>query len=136
MPPSDPDHSARGSTLAQRIFLAHLELSYRLGRKVTLAELGELVARQMERQTPFKAGAVSRWENGSQMPSPEVIEAIAAVTHTDPGWISHGDKSAAPSPRAQRLGATPSSMPMEDIIRTGEPLARDAERLDVREHRA
>ena len=32
------------SSLARRIFLAHLELSYRLGRKVTLAEFGELIA--------------------------------------------------------------------------------------------
>lgn len=90
------------STLARRIFLAHLELSYRLGRKVTLAEFGELVARQMKRSTPFSAAAVSRWEAGTKIPSADVIEAIAAVTHTDPGWISHGDRSAAPAP--QRVG--------------------------------
>jgi len=87
------------STLARRIFLAHLELSYRLGRKVTLAELGELVAKQMKRSAPFSAAAVSRWEAGTKIPSADVIEAIAAVTHTDPGWISHGDRSAAPGPR-------------------------------------
>src|SRR5688500_1810472 len=86
-------------TVAHRIFLAHLELSYRLGRKVTLAEFGDLVARQMGRPAPFSAAAVSRWEAGTQSPSADVIEAIAAVTHTDPGWISHGDRSAAPAPR-------------------------------------
>ena len=89
------------STLANRIFLAHLELTYRMGRKVTLAEFGELIAKQMGRGTPFTAGAVSRWHNGAQAPTPEVIEAIAALTGIDPGWISHGEKSAAPSPRAQ-----------------------------------
>ena len=136
MPRSDPDHSATGSTLAQRIFLAHLELSYRLGRKVTLAELGDLVARQMGRNSPFKAGAVSRWENGSQIPSPEVIEAIAAVTHTDPGWISHGEKSAAPSPRAQRLSATPASVGADDATLPPEHPGRDASRIDTREQRA
>jgi transcriptional regulator with XRE-family HTH domain len=86
-------------TVARRIFLAHLELSYRLGRKVTLAEFGELVAEQMGRKAPFSAAAVSRWEAGTQIPSADVIEAIAGVTHTDPGWISHGDRSAAPAPR-------------------------------------
>jgi transcriptional regulator with XRE-family HTH domain len=97
------------STLARRIFLAHLELSYNVGRKVTLAEFGELVARQLGRGTPFSAAAVSRWEAGTQVPSTDVIEAIAAVTGTDPGWISHGDRSAAPPPPrltpSPRIGA-------------------------------
>ena len=87
------------TTLAQRIFVAHLEISYRLGRKVTLEEFGRLVARQMGRRAPFSAAAVSRWEAGTQTPTPDVIEAIAAVSGTDPGWISHGEKSAAPPPR-------------------------------------
>jgi hypothetical protein len=86
-------------TLARRIFLAHLELSYRLGRKVTLAEFGDLVAKQMGRAGPFSAAAVPRWEAGTQIPSADVVEAIAVVTHTDPGWISHGGRSAAPAPR-------------------------------------
>jgi transcriptional regulator with XRE-family HTH domain len=86
------------TTLARRIFLAHLELSYNVGRKVTLAEFGELVAKHLGRNAPFSAAAVSRWEAGSQIPSADVIEAIAAVTGTDPGWISHGDRSAAPPP--------------------------------------
>jgi transcriptional regulator with XRE-family HTH domain len=86
------------STLARRIFLAHLELSYNAGRKVTLAEFGELVAKQLGRDAPFSAAAVSRWEAGTQIPSADVIEAIAKVTGTDPGWISHGDRSAAPPP--------------------------------------
>ena len=85
-------------TLGRRIFLAHLELSYRLCRKVTLAEFGQLIAKQMGRDTPFTAAAVSRWESGAQNPTPTIVEAIAAITHTDPGWISHGRKSAAPRP--------------------------------------
>lgn len=87
------------SSLARRIFLAHLELSYRLGRKVTLAEFGESIAREMGRDAPFTAAAVSRWEKGTQIPSPRVIEAIASLTGLDPGWLSHGDKTAAPGPR-------------------------------------
>lgn len=88
-------------TLGRRIFLAHLELSYRLGRKVTLAEFGQMIAKQMGRGAPFTAAAVSRWESGSQNPTPTIVEAIAAITHTDPGWISHGRRSAAPRPLRQ-----------------------------------
>ena len=86
------------STLGRRVFLAHLQLSYRLGRRVTLAEFGRLVAQQLGRETPFAATAVSKWEAGLQLPAPEVIEAIAELTGVDPGWISHGEKSAAPRP--------------------------------------
>lgn len=91
------------STLAHRIFLAHMELNYRLGRRVTLAEFGEMIAGVMDRPTPFTAAAVSRWEAGAQVPSTEVIEAIAALTQIDPGWLSHGEKSAAPAPERMRL---------------------------------
>ncbi len=85
-------------TLGRRIFLSHLELSYRLGRKLTLAEFGAMIANQLGRESPFTGAAVSRWESGDQTPTPQVIEAIAALTHMDPGWISHGDRSAAPRP--------------------------------------
>lgn len=87
------------STLGRRVFLAHLELSYQLGRRVTLAEFGRLVAQRLRRGTPFAATAVSKWEAGLQSPGPDVIEAIAELTGVDPGWISHGAKSAAPGPR-------------------------------------
>jgi transcriptional regulator with XRE-family HTH domain len=87
------------SPLARRMFMARLELAYRLGRRVTLAEFGELIATQMGRDAPFTPAAVSRWESGAQVPALEVIEAVGALTGTDPGWISHGEKSAAPPPR-------------------------------------
>src|SRR5688500_9927040 len=85
-------------TIGRRIFLAHLELSYRLGRKITLAEFGEMIAKRLRRDEPFTGSAVSRWESGTQLPTPQIIEAIAALTHTDPGWISHGTRTAAPPP--------------------------------------
>lgn len=91
----DPTRSAIG----RRIFLAHLQLSYRLGRRVTLAEFGYLVAERIGRSMPFAATAVSRWEAGAQIPAPAVIEAIAELGGVDPGWISHGEKSAAPGPQ-------------------------------------
>jgi transcriptional regulator with XRE-family HTH domain len=94
-------------TLGQRIFLAHLELSYRLGRKVTLAEFGEMIAKRLKREEPFTGSAVSRWESGAQVPTPQIIEAIGALTHTDPGWISHGDRSAAPPPHRLAPGGAP-----------------------------
>ena len=94
-------------TLGRRIFLSHLELTYRLGRKVTLAEFGAMIAEQMGRDVPFTSAAVSRWESGAQTPTPQIIEAIAALAHMDPGWISHGDRSAAPRPpRVDRAEAS------------------------------
>jgi transcriptional regulator with XRE-family HTH domain len=86
------------STLGRRLFLAHLQLSYRLGRRVTLAEFGRLIAKRLGRKRPFAATAVSKWEIGVQVPAPEVIEAVAELSGVDPGWISHGEKSAAPRP--------------------------------------
>ena len=103
-------------TLAQRIFAAHLELNFRLGRKVTLAEFGELVAQRMERATPFTAAAVSRWESGQQQPTPDVIEAIGELTGTDPGWISHGPKTKAPAPRPGEIsGEMPKFVPSAEM---------------------
>ena len=103
-------------SLGRRIFLSHLELSYRLGRKVTLAEFGEMIAQQMGRDTPFTGAAVSRWESGAQAPTPQIIEAIGVLTHTDPGWISHGDRSAAPRPgRLDPVRADVQTPPAEPI---------------------
>jgi transcriptional regulator with XRE-family HTH domain len=110
-------------TLGRRIFLSHLELSYRLGRKITLAEFGEMIARHMGRDTPFTGAAVSRWESGGQAPTPQIIEAIGALTHTDPGWISHGERSAAPRPPRMDSPARVDVQP-----RAPEPIAVPAKR--------
>jgi transcriptional regulator with XRE-family HTH domain len=99
------------STLGRRVFLAHLQLSYQLGRRVTLAEFGRLIAERLRRKTPFAATAVSKWEAGLQIPAPEVIEAIAEVSGVDPGWISHGEKSAAPGPQLVLAEPRPSAAP-------------------------
>jgi transcriptional regulator with XRE-family HTH domain len=107
------------SSLARRIFLAHLELSYRLGRKVTLAEFGEQIAKEMGRKAPFTAAAVSRWEKGTQIPSPRVIEAIASLTGLDTGWLSHGDKSSAPGPRP-RVHELPSPSDAAERLRAAD----------------
>jgi len=85
-------------TLGRRLFVARLELCYKLGRSVTLTEFGRLIAERMGRREPFSYAAVSRWEAGLQAPALEVIEAIAELAGVDPGWISHGEKSAAPAP--------------------------------------
>jgi transcriptional regulator with XRE-family HTH domain len=112
------------TTLARRIFLAHLELSYDVGRKVTLAEFGELVAKHLGRDAPFSSAAVSRWEAGTQIPSADVIEAIAAVTGTDPGWISHGDRSLAPAPPRLTPPGGVTSLP----VQTHAPLRESGKR--------
>ena len=101
-------------SLGRRIFLAHLELSYRLGRKITLAEFGELTAREMGREAAFTAASVSRWESGAQVPTLPIIEAIGSLTGTDPGWISHGSRSAAPGPRTLDVAALLGEVPVAD----------------------
>jgi transcriptional regulator with XRE-family HTH domain len=101
------------STLGRRVFLAHLQLSYRLGRRITMAEFGRLIAERLGRERPFAATAISKWEAGLQVPAPEVIEAIADLSGLDPGWISHGEKSAAPRP-----GLQPTKLPSEEPERS------------------
>ena len=112
------------STIGRRIFVAHLELSYRLGRRVTLAELGRLIAERLRRDTPFAATAVSKWEAGVQTPAPEVIEAIAELSGVDPGWISHGAKSAAPAPRPDSRRASVELLPRRVRRKSAEPRGR------------
>jgi transcriptional regulator with XRE-family HTH domain len=107
------------SEIGRRVFLAHLELSYRLGRRVTLAEFGRLIAAGMGRSSPFTATAVSKWEAGVQLPTPRVIEAIAELSGLDPGWISHGEKSAAPAPRPRAAGGA--SAEVVDAERPAQP---------------
>ena len=116
-------------SLGRRIFLAHLELSYRLGRKITLAEFGELTAREMGRDTPFTAASVSRWESGVQVPTLPIIEAIGALTGTDPGWISHGSRSAAPGPRTLEGSTEPADIPVDHPAVSIDPTRRER-RLD------
>ena len=112
------------SRIGQRIFTAHLELSYRLGRRVTLAEFGRLIAKRLGRDAPFAPTAVSKWEAGLQTPTPKVIEAIADVAQVDPGWISHGEKSAAPAPRSRLTQDETRALPMDRGARR--PGARNA----------
>jgi len=123
------------SSLAQRIFHAHLELSYRLGRRVTLAEFGAMIAEEMGRRDAFTAAAVSRWENGQQIPSPRIIEAIASITDLDPGWISHGEKTSAPGPvRIGRLAEQPDVAPQAPVRRgVAEPTLKGSKRHRHRE---
>ena len=124
------------SSLARRIFLAHLELSYRLGRKVTLAEFGSLIANEMGRDAAFTAAAVSRWEKGTQIPSPRVIEAIASLTGLDPGWLSHGDKTAAPGPRPRLPEASvPSPTAAHPRASDAQPTRAAADDERIREKR-
>jgi transcriptional regulator with XRE-family HTH domain len=108
------------SALGRRLFLAHLQLSYQLGRRITLAEFGRLIAERLGRETPFAATAVSKWEAGLQVPAPEVIEAIAELSGVDPGWISHGEKSAAPRPELQ-----PPKLRSDEPERSPSGLARE-----------
>ena len=75
-----------------------------------------MIAERVGRETPFAATAVSRWEAGLQVPAPEIIEAIAELSGVDPGWISHGEKTAAPGPQvlaSQPFVTGPDAAPAE-----------------------
>lgn len=45
----------------------------------------------------FTQGRLSSWERGAAI-APRVVEVLARVYEVDPGWLSHGEASAAPVP--------------------------------------
>lgn len=46
----------------------------------------------------FTQGRLSSWERGAAI-APNVVEVLARVYEVDPGWLSHGEASAAPAPK-------------------------------------
>lgn len=88
--------------MGERIFAAHLLLEGAAGRRVTLAELGELVGAELGRK-PFTATSVRDWEAGVSVPDVRVVAALARVctgagVDVDPGWLAFGSESYAPPP--------------------------------------
>jgi len=46
----------------------------------------------------FTQGRLSSWERGAAI-APHMVEVLARVYDVDPGWLSHGESSAAPAPK-------------------------------------
>jgi hypothetical protein len=81
----------------ERLVSLYFNYQGRLGRQVTLREIGTEVARAMGRPRPFAPSAVSRWFDGAE-PDLATITGIARVFGVDPGWLAFGGDSAAPAP--------------------------------------
>jgi hypothetical protein len=83
--------------IGARMVLAHIYLEAVLGRRVGLDEL----ARRTEKahgKKRFSQSKLSGYRTGAVMPSVDVIDAYAAATLTDPGWMAFDTRSAAPAP--------------------------------------
>jgi hypothetical protein len=81
----------QGKRIEKMIF----ELTAALGRRVTLADYGEMVGKvEKGRQRPYSAGAVSEWIQERNEPSFAATVAMSAVSrkHAPPGhsaaWIA------------------------------------------------
>lgn len=87
--------------LGRRIFLAHLEIERRLGKRVSYEELGRLVAEHEEpkRPTPYTYGNVYRWEKGMKEPSRPALKALAGLSGFTAGWLTYGEGAQYPEPR-------------------------------------
>lgn len=85
------------NALARRMFLAMNALEQRRGSRVTLAQLGAMVAEaQQGREAAYAASVVARWIKGEQDPgSRDQWIALAAVLGVDPGWLTYGTGSMA-----------------------------------------
>lgn len=78
--------------LARRMFEARNHLERELGKRVTFAELGELVAAaQPDRDEGYSASVVARWIKAEQEPQTRGgWLALARGLRVDPGWLAFG----------------------------------------------
>ena len=81
--------------VAARMFQARTALHARMGRAVSLEELGAMVARAAGRKEPFAPSVVGRWLNGQQEPrSIELWAALAKALGAEPGFLAFGEQPA------------------------------------------
>jgi len=100
-------------TLGARLFLAHNAVERRLGRKVSFAELGAMIAKEEGREDakgkpmPYSGGNVLRWERDQKRPSFEAVAALARLAGMRGGFLvfneRDGDESATGSSPMQEL---------------------------------
>jgi hypothetical protein len=104
-----------GDTLGNRIFLAHLELERREGRRINYEELGAMIAEEEGRETAYSSGNVYRWEHDKKTPSLEAIAALARLSGLSAGFIGFGER---PGESARAPTGTP---PAPEPPATGGP---------------
>ena len=86
------------SGIGRRIQRARLELATATDHSVTQADLGVFVSRRLGMSKPVTGATVSRWEAEESLPDVLTLAAIARATGVDPGWLTYGRASSAPSP--------------------------------------
>lgn len=115
------------SPRAARMFGAVQGLERRLGRRVTLDELGAMVA-EREGREPYAGSVVRRWLKGLSEPRGTAgWEALAAVLGVEPGYLAFGTTTA-PTPAASDggdlAGVRPSGGSV-DVLPTTEAARRE-----------
>ena len=107
----------------RRIQQVVLDISAKLGRRITLEEFGELVGKaEKGRGRPYSKGAVSEWIQDRNEPTLAAFLAIVAVSvkHAPPGrtkeWIIFGDD--------EQLPALPLQPAQSEAERTKKPSRR------------
>ena len=81
-----------------RFYVARKVLDLRSGRDVNDVDFGGMVAKLLGKKAPYSSGSVSQWRSEEQIPPARVQLAIAEACGVDPGWLTYGAKSAAPTP--------------------------------------
>lgn len=96
------------SPRAARMFEAMQGLERRLGRRVTLDELGVWVAEREGRGAkPYAGSVVRRWLRDLSEPrSTTTWYALAAVLEVDPGWLVFGSPRPGSTEREERFRST------------------------------
>lgn len=87
----------------ERMFQAHHALEGKLGRKVTQAELAQMVALNAPHEPPPAASVVARWLKGQSAPKTLALwQALAAALEVSPGWLAFGEGEGPGGPTSAR----------------------------------
>lgn len=73
-----------------RIETCVLQIQALRRERLSLDAFGELVAKQMGRDQPFKKASVSQWISEVNEPTIATFDAIAALAQCEPSWIVWG----------------------------------------------
>ena len=90
-----PDNSIDGAGFRDRLFLAWSLWQGRHGRKLTQAELGQMIGQVGGER--FAQNTISGWFR-DVVPSVHDTEYLAKALECDPGWLAFGPASEAPGP--------------------------------------
>lgn len=86
-----------------------LRLAHRLGHIPTQDEIGELVAREEGKASPYAGSVVARWLKGQAGPKTrDGWRALARVFDVSAGWLAFGD---GPEPTGPALPPVTPSLP-------------------------